>query len=101
MTGAERAALVEAFSRALSDIPVIRRSLVGRRTTHGRPYEQLMRENYDYAAILEFDDMASLKAYLDHPAHEELAARFFASFESALMYDYEMSEGEAGLSSIG
>ena len=89
----ERSALVAAFARALRDIPAIRRSRVGRRVTHGRGYEQLMREDYEYVALLEFDDLAGLKAYLQHPAHEELAERFFASFDAALMYDYEISDG--------
>ena len=89
----ERGLLVAAFARALRDIPSIRRSRVGRRVTHGRGYEQLMREDYGYIAVLEFDDMAGLKAYLEHPAHEELAERFFSAFEAALMYDYEVIDG--------
>jgi hypothetical protein len=89
----ERGALVASFSRALREIPSIRRSRVGRRVTHGRGYEQSMRENYEYIALLEFDDVAGLKAYLEHPAHHELAERFFGAFETALMYDYEMSDG--------
>ena len=100
LTASERTALVQAFARALRDIPSIRRSRIGTRVTHGRRYEQLMRENYEYAAVLEFDDMAGLKAYLEHPAHEALAERFFESLDVALMYDYEMSEGEAGLASL-
>jgi Stress responsive A/B Barrel Domain len=92
LPAAERAALVASFSRALREIPSIRRSRVGRRATHGRGYEQLMRENYEYIALLEFDDMVGLQAYLEHPAHHELAERFFSAFETALMYDYEMSD---------
>jgi hypothetical protein len=93
----ERAALVASFARALREIPGIRRTRVGRRVTHGRPYEQLMQENYEYAAVLEFDDVRALEAYLQHPAHEELGKRFFASFEAALIYDYEMNETGAAL----
>jgi Stress responsive A/B Barrel Domain len=89
----ERGALVASFSRALREIPSIRHSRVGRRVTHGRGYEQSMRENYEYIALLEFDDVAGLKTYLEHPAHHELAERFFSAFETALMYDYEMSDG--------
>ena len=65
--------------------------------THGRPYEQLMRADYTHIAMLEFDDVAGLKAYLEHPVHEQLATRFFAAFEEALMYDYEVAEGDAGV----
>ena len=60
---------------------------------HGRPYEQLMRVNYEYAAVLEFDDVEGLKAYLNHPAHEALGTMFFESFQEALMYDFDLKEG--------
>jgi hypothetical protein len=88
-----RAALLDAMRTALRDIPSIRRASVGRRVTLDRPYESLMRTNYSHAALLEFDDVAGLRAYLDHPAHVQLASRFFESFEEALMYDYELEEG--------
>ena len=67
------------------------------RVMHGRPYEALMRSHYPYAAVLEFDDLAGLKAYLEHPAHERLGSLFFEAFEDALMYDFDMQEGAAGL----
>jgi hypothetical protein len=85
-----RQRLASAFEQALREIPSIRRAQIGHRITHGRPYEALMTVDYEYAAILEFDDAAGLKAYLADPAHEALGARFFESFEVALMYDYEM-----------
>ena len=59
-----------------------------------------MKEDYTHAAILEFDDLAGLKAYLEHPAHAELAARFFECFEQALMYDFDMRDGRAGLHAL-
>jgi hypothetical protein len=59
-----------------------------------------MAVDYSFAAILEFDSMAGLRTYLNHPAHEQLATRFFACFEQALMYDFELQEGEEGLASI-
>jgi hypothetical protein len=93
----ERQGLADALSAAIRQIPTVRRAGVGRRVTHGRPYEQLMRTNYSHIAILEFDDLAGLQAYLEHPVHEQLATRFFAAFEEALMYDYEVVEGEAGV----
>jgi hypothetical protein len=100
LTDDERMALVDSFSHALAEIPGIRRASVGRRITHGRPYEQLMQENYEFAAVLEFDDVAALASYLQHPAHEELGERFFASFDAALIYDYEMSDSTQGLRSL-
>jgi hypothetical protein len=91
----ERSALIESFSRALAEIPSIRRTRLGRRITHGRAYEQMMREDYEYAVVLEFDDVDGLMAYLQHPSHDHLAERFFAAFDVALMYDYDMGEGQS------
>ena len=92
-----RRSLADALSAAIQDIPSVRRARVGMRITHGRPYEQLMRTDYSHAAIIEFDDLAGLQAYLQHPTHDALAARFFASFEEGLFYDYELTDGVAGV----
>lgn len=100
LTAGDRTALADALTRALREIPTIRRAQVGKRVTHGRPYEALMRVDYEYAALLEFDDVAALKAYLDHPAHDALAAQFFAAFQEALMYDFDVREGEAGIAAL-
>ena len=91
-----RQALVAAFEAALAGIPSIRRARVGRRLILGRAYEALMRADYPYVAILEFADRAALVAYLEHPAHAQLAARFFSTFDEALMYDFELAELERG-----
>jgi hypothetical protein len=95
-----RRGLVKAFADAIDGIGSIKRARIGRRRTHGRPYEQLMREDYTHAAILEFDDLAGLKAYLEHPAHTDLGSRFFECFEQALMYDYDVRDGHAGLNTL-
>jgi hypothetical protein len=89
--------LASAFEAAIQAIPSIRRARIGTRVMHGRPYEAMMRSHYPYAAVLEFDDVAGLKAYLEHPAHERLGSRFFEAFEDALMYDFDMQEGASGL----
>ena len=96
----QRASLATALERAFHDIPSIRRARVGRRVMLGRPYEQLMRSDFPYAALLEFDDAAGLRAYLDHPSHEQLASRFFESFEETLIYDFVLQEGPAGVASL-
>ena len=59
-----------------------------------------MSVDYSYAAVLEFDDRSGLLAYLADPAHEELGHRFFASFEQALMYDFDLEEGVAGIDAL-
>src|SRR5262245_53134457 len=99
--GAEaRRGLADAFAAAVRHIPSVRRARVGRRVVHGPAYEQMMAVDYTYAAVIEFDDVVGLKAYLNDPMHESLAARFFASFEQALMYDYELQEGESALDAL-
>ena len=92
LTEAERDGVVAAFETAIREIPSVRRARVGRRILHGRPYEGLMKEDFPYAAILEFDDLAGLAAYLEHPAHEQLANRFFAVLNGALVYDFDLKE---------
>ena len=95
----ERAGLAETFRTAIGAIPSVRRVRVGRRVLHGRPYEQQMRVDYEYAAMLDFDDVGGLKAYLDHPAHDALATRFFAVLDESLVYDFEFLDGN-GLASL-
>jgi len=96
----DRADLVSVLRQALGSIPSIQRARVGRRVMHGRPYEQAMRVHYEFAALLEFDDVAGLKAYLEHPAHDALATRFFSVVDEALIYDFELAEGEDGLANL-
>ena len=93
-------ALGDAFERALTDIPFVRRARVGRRITIGRDYERLMEVDYEYAAVIEFDDVAGLKGYLEHPAHEEMGRRFFDSIEAGLVYDFEMVTGAEGVATL-
>jgi hypothetical protein len=100
LTRDQRTALVVAFSDALRNIPEVRRARIGRRVVHGRAYEHLMNEDYEFAALLEFDDLGALTQYLQHPAHDDLGRQFFDSFEAALIYDYEMSEGVSGLAGL-
>jgi hypothetical protein len=88
----ERVGFVDALAAARRDIPSIRRFRVGRRRTHGASYEQLMPHDFPFAAIIEFDDMAGLSAYLQHPTHEAVGRMFGATLDAALVYDYEMSE---------
>src|SRR5918993_5344557 len=88
-----RRQLAASFETALEQIPSIRRARVGRRITHGRAYEAMMTVDYQFAAVLEFDDEAGLKAYLEHPAHGQLGSQFFEAFEQALMYDFALTEG--------
>jgi len=96
----ERDALAATLTRATREIPSIRRARIGTRVVLGRAYEQLMTTDYSFAAILEFDDRSGLQTYLDHPAHEQLAQRFYASVDAALTYDFEMWESVEGIERI-
>lgn len=85
--------LLASVTAAAGSIPAVRRFRVGRRVQHGLPgYEQAMRDDYEYAAIIEFDDLDALKAYLAHPAHAAVGLHFATSSSRALAYDYQMTD---------
>jgi hypothetical protein len=86
----DRQAFIDLFNRAVREIPTVREVRVGRRLIHGAAYEVAAPDSADYVASIGFDDLAGLQTYLRHPAHEELAARFYQSLSSALIYDFEM-----------
>jgi hypothetical protein len=93
LTPDERLKLLERLRRAAAAIASVRRFRIGRRIQHGLPgYEQAMQVNYQYAAIMEFDDRAGLELYLRHPAHEAIGHDFTASAAHSLAYDFEMIE---------
>ena len=94
LSAADREALVVAFERALREIPTIRHVRVGRRVMHGAGYERAAPDVADYLVAIDFDDLAGLQAYLRHPAHEELGARFGQSLSGALVYDFEAGGAE-------
>ena len=87
----EKRAVLDAFAEATARIPSVKRCRVGRRVTHGLPgYEAAMRSRFEYSAIVEFEDLAGLKAYLTHPAHAAIGHYFTTVAADALAYDYEM-----------
>ena len=54
------------LTAAFEQIPTVRRVRVGRRVTHGRGTNKLMRADYTHVAMLEFDDLGGLRRYLQH-----------------------------------
>jgi hypothetical protein len=88
---ADRRALVAAFERALREIPSVRGVRLGRRVVHGAAYEAIAPDAGDYLAVIDFDDLAGLQAYLTHPAHEELGARFYQALSAAMVYDFDIT----------
>jgi hypothetical protein len=88
-----RQEVLDALTAAASEIPSIRRFRVGRRLRHGLPgYEQAMRVDFEYVVLIEFDDEAGLRAYLQHPSHSAAGTHFTTSSAAALAYDYEIVE---------
>ena len=92
LTPVDRQAFVAAFEKALEQIPVVRAARVGKRRVLNRFYDSHNAESYPYIAIIEFDSEEQLRAYLDHPAHDELGRRFYEVAEVGLALDYEMKE---------
>jgi hypothetical protein len=93
LTAAERQSVIDGLKAAARGIPTIRKVRIGKRLRHGLPgYEQMMREDFEYAVIIELDDVEALKAYLAHPLHQAIGQHFTQSSSAALAYDYEMEE---------
>ena len=85
----DRNAMFAALHAAANEIPSVRRFHVGTRVTHGATYEPLMTQDFPFAAVIEFDDLAGLQAYLHHPKHRALGELFYRLQDAALAYDYE------------
>lgn len=93
LPAADGAAVLESVAAAAKEIPSIKRLRIGRRVKHSLPgYEQMMRDDYEYSVMIEFDDIAGLKAYLQHPAHAAAGHHFTASASKALAYDYDTAD---------
>src|SRR5439155_17177756 len=89
LTAAERQAFVDAFTRAVREIPSVRHVRVGRRILLGAAYEGRMPDAADYVGIIDFDDLEGLQTYLRHPAHDALGTMFYEVLSSGLAYDFE------------
>jgi hypothetical protein len=90
LTPNDRRAFVAAFERATREIPSVVAVRVGRRVRHGAAYEAVAPDTADYLAAIDFEDLAGLQAYLQHPAHQELGVRFGEALSSAMVYDFEI-----------
>lgn len=86
----ERRGLIDAFERAISEIPTVRGVRIGRRLVHGAGYERHAPDTADFLVVIDFDDLEGLQTYLHHPVHEALGARFGESLKSGLVYDFEV-----------
>ena len=92
LSDADRDVMLDSFQRACREIPSVMRATIGLRTLVGAGYEQANGDAFPYAAMLEFNDPAGLKDYLQHAAHAEPARLFFAAIEASLIADYQMTD---------
>jgi hypothetical protein len=96
LTEAQRQEALQTIRRSAAGIPEIRRFQFGRRIKHGLPgYEQLMPQDFEFALIIEVDDVDALKRYLQAPAHVALGHLFYTATAAALAYDYELTQSSA------
>jgi hypothetical protein len=93
LTETQRTEALDTIRRSTAGIPEIRRFQFGRRVKHGLPgYEQLMPQDFEFALIIEVDDLEALKRYLQAPAHAALGQLFYTATSAALAYDYEIRD---------
>jgi hypothetical protein len=89
----QRNEALETLKHAAANVPEIRSYRLGRRVKHGLPgYEQLMPHDFEFALIIEVDDIAALTRYLKAPAHLALGDLFYSATTAALAYDYQFDE---------
>jgi hypothetical protein len=92
LSALERQALADTFSETVRAIPSVSRARFGPRVLHGAGYEAGTDAGVTHAAVIEFDNVPGLRAYLEHALHERLAARFFAAADRVIVYDFELEE---------
>lgn len=93
LTEDQRRAALDTLAHAAANVPEIRSFRLGRRVKHGLPgYEQAMAQDYEFALIIEVEDVPALTRYLTAPAHRALGDLFSTATASALAYDFDMTE---------
>ena len=89
-TVADRDGFIELMRVTFSEIPSVRRSFIGLRKTIGASYEALMGDKtYSYATVVEFDDVAGLTEYLQHPLHVKVGQLFWQHCERTAIVDVD------------
>ena len=87
-THAERQRLGQSLDLALTSIPSVRGFRVGRRVRTGAAYDGLPGD-FEFCAVIEFDDSVALKSYLHHPVHAELGRLFYVTARNAFAGDFD------------
>jgi hypothetical protein len=92
LTEVQRAEALATIRQSAGNLPEVRLRL-GRRVKHGLPgYEQLMPQDFEFAMIVEVNDVDALKRYLQAPAHLALGQLFYTATSAALAYDYAIED---------
>jgi len=86
----ERDAFLDVIRVAVSEIETVRRSFVGLKRKVGAAYEQTIGDlAYSYVFVVEFDDVAGLKVYLEHPLHLKVGQLFWQHCERTMILDVD------------
>ena len=91
----DRTRFLGALEHAVENIPTVRGVRFGRRQLIGAGYEALATPAFSFFALFEFDDVAGLKAYLEHPAHVTLGQLFWSCSLRTFVFDYELGDVDA------
>src|SRR5262249_47424432 len=93
ITAAQRRTFAKALSRTCREASSVRRASVGRTARAASGVARIAGSDaYPYAAVIEFDDADGLRAYLSHPAHEELARLFWEACDATIIVDFETTD---------
>lgn len=89
-TEADRESFLDAMKLAFREIPSVDRSLVAKRQPIGASYEsKIGDQTYSYVSVVEFKDVHALKAYLEHPLHQQLGQLFWQNCDRTMIVDAE------------
>jgi hypothetical protein len=88
VTDAERQRLSQSLDLALTSIPSVRGFRVGRRVRTGAAYDDLPGD-FEFCAVIEFDDRVGLQSYHHHPTHAELGRLFYEIARNAFAGDFD------------
>jgi hypothetical protein len=84
LTDEQRASFEEGL-RALFEIEVVAAGSFGKPA--GTPVRPVTQNSYDYALVLEFEDVAAHDAYQVHPDHDVFVQSFSPWFREVRVYD--------------
>ena len=86
----------QAILRTCSDIPQVRRAIVGKRADIDAGYMRNFGDKtYRYAAVLEFQSKDDLVSYLKHPSHQALGRQFWEHCEATVIMEVEFAHASS------